>query len=197
MFEKSTQSIKRLTWIDDDIHTSDTCGMKYGDHVLFIREFMEGSSRSVAMLNNNESVVKIISEAPQPTDWGGCMARTYLNKTLKLVYIGDETKGEFGKKSAFSLDLTTSQNEPHIERLFDVPLINTSIADFALSLQYCTSLLDSSNEPMENIVLCNSAVNNTISILDATTGSSFLNLSVPENRDSWDMTQYSYQAFCL
>ena len=125
------------------------------------------------------------------------MAPTYLNKTLKLVYIGDETKGEFGKKSAFSLDLTTSQNEPHIERLFDVPLINTSIADFALSLQYCTSLLDSSNEPMENIVLCNSAVNNTISILDATTGSSFLNISVPENRDSWDMTQYSYQAFCL
>ena len=108
-----------------------------------------------------------------------------------------ETKGEFGKKSAFSLDLTTSQNEPRIERLFDVPLINTSIADFALSLQYCTSLLDSSNEPVENIVLCNSAVNNTISILDATTGSSLLNISVPENRDSWDMTQYSYQAFCL
>ena len=63
MFKQSTKSIERLTWTDDDIHTSDTCGMKYGDNVLFIREFMEGSSRSVAVLNN-DSVVSIISEAP-------------------------------------------------------------------------------------------------------------------------------------
>ena len=124
------------------------------------------------------------------------MATTFLNETLKMVYIGDETKGEFGKKAAFSV-FFEDHEKTHVERLFTIPLINTSIADFALSLQYCTSLLDSSNKPVANVVLCNSAAHNTIFVLDAASGSLMLNLSVPENRDSWYMTQYSYQAFCL
>lgn len=62
------------------------------------------------------------------------MATTFLNETLKMVYIGDETKGEFGKKAAFSV-FFEDHEKTHVERLFNIPLINTSIADFALSLQ--------------------------------------------------------------
>jgi len=196
LYRKSTKSIERLTWTDDDIHTSDTCPMKYGDSVLFIREFMEGSSRSVAVLNG--SSVNVISEAPQPSDWGGCLAPAYVgdeDNILKVIYIGDETKGEFGKKATFSLDLE-DKGVPQVKHLFDVPLVNTTIADFALSLQYCTPLLDRSNKPVPNIVLCDTAYK-SIAILDANTGSFLMNITVPENRESWDMTQYSYQAFCV
>lgn len=188
LLRTSDGSIETLTFNDTDIHTADTCPMQLfnGDHI-FIREFEEGYSRSVALVRSLTKEVVVLEYLPPPADWSGCLVFAQKDRFL---YIGDETPAsEFGKKAMYAVNMSSIDKDGRYEfrKLFSVPLVDTRSVEDALSIQYCVSI-------NAELIACNN-IDKKVSIIEIETGAIRRNFTMPEHRSAWDMTSYSYFAF--
>eukprot|EP00658_Telonema_sp_P-2_P010307 TRINITY_DN13885_c0_g1_i2.p1 TRINITY_DN13885_c0_g1~~TRINITY_DN13885_c0_g1_i2.p1 ORF type:complete len:355 (+),score=92.87 TRINITY_DN13885_c0_g1_i2:192-1256(+) len=177
-------SVTPLTFNASDIHTADQCPRfvagSNGTEIVFLRQFMEGSSRGLAHLHLPSGRITVL-QGPQADGWMGCPATV----NRKYLYITSADKPV--------MEAVTVSKPPlqfNATTLYEVPRVDTGSAVDALSIQFCSHV---SQDPQK--IACRTS-DNKVTVLDAGSGSTVINFTMPLPKDyNWCDTANSFHVW--